>query len=121
MKNIKKVYYTLIILLFLVFPLLKLKAEQCTDEDSGILCNPLSADSFDDLISVVSKLAINIGIPIAALFIIYSGLKLVMARGSEDKIKDAKNGLLWSIIGTAILLGAWVIVEILQSTVDSLE
>src|SRR3989344_6522861 len=77
------------------------KAEQCDGTDSTILCNPLESKSFTSLMESVSQLAVEIGIPIAALFIIYSGLKLVMARGNEEDIKKAKTGLTWAIIGSA--------------------
>ena len=96
------------------------KAEQCDGTDSTILCNPLKTASFTSLMESLSQLAVQIGIPIAALFIIYSGLKLVMARGNEESIKSAKTGLLWAIIGSGILIGAWTIMKILQSTVESL-
>lgn len=96
------------------------KAEQCDGTDSTILCNPLEAKDFTSLMESISQLAVQIGIPIAALFIIYSGLKLVMARGNEKSIEDAKKGLLWAIIGSGILIGAWTIMKILQSTVESL-
>jgi hypothetical protein len=43
-----------------------------------------------------------------------------MARGNEESIKDAKKGLLWAVIGSGILIGAWTIMKILQSTVESL-
>ena len=96
------------------------KAEQCDGTDSSILCNPLKTDSFTSLMESVSELAVQIGIPIAALFIIYSGLKLVTARGNEESIKKATTGLTWAIIGSGILIGAWTIMKILQSTVESL-
>ena len=96
------------------------KAEQCDGTDSSILCNPLKTDSFTSLMESISQLAVEIGIPIAALFIIYSGLKLAMAKGNEENIKKAKIGLTWAIIGSGILIGAWTIMKILQSTVESL-
>ena len=96
------------------------KAEPCGGTDSPILCNPLKTGSFTALMESISQLAVQIGIPIAALFIIYSGLKLVMARGNEESIKKAKTGLTWAIIGSGILIGAWTIMKILQSTVESL-
>ena len=96
------------------------KAEPCDGSDSSILCNPLKTDSFISLMENVSQLAVQIGIPIAALFIIYSGLKLVTAKGNEENIKKAKTGLTWAIIGSGILIGAWTIMKILQSTVESL-
>lgn len=95
-------------------------AISCGTNNSSVLCNPLKADSFATLMEAVSKLAVQIGIPIAALFIIYSGLKLVMAKGEEKAITDAKMGLLWSIIGAGILIGAWTITKILESVVKGL-
>lgn len=95
-------------------------AVNCGESGSTILCNPLKAQSFTGLLENISVLAVEIGIPIAALFIIYSGLSLVMARGNEDKIKEAKSSLTWAIIGSGILIGAWVIMTILESTVKSL-
>ncbi|KKR80352.1 MAG: hypothetical protein UU28_C0042G0010 [Parcubacteria group bacterium GW2011_GWD2_40_9] len=71
--------------------------------------------------AALSELAIEIGIPIAALFIIYSGLMFVTARGNEEKLKKAKTGLMWSLGGTAILLGAWAITEVLKDTIELLE
>jgi len=44
----------------------------------------------------------------------------VTARGNEEAIKKAKEGLLWAIIGSGILIGAWTIMKILQSAVESL-
>ena len=83
--------------------------------------NPLGTDSFPDLASALSELAIEIGIPIAALFIIYSGLMFVTARGNAEKLTKAKTGLMWSLGGTAILLGAWAITEVLKDTIELLE
>lgn len=91
-----------------------------TGTGRGIITNPLASKTFEQLVLSLSQIITYIGVPIAALFIIYSGLKFVTARGNEDKINDAKNGLLWAIVGTGILIGAWVIVRILESTVKSL-
>src|SRR3989338_2184926 len=119
--KIKKISMPIFALAVNFFSFLHLaKAEQCYGTDSSILCNPLKTDSFTSLMESISQLAVEIGIPIAALFIIYSGLKLAMARGNEDAIKDAKKGLTWAIIGSGILIGAWTIMKILQSTAESL-
>lgn len=83
-----------------------------------LLDNPLETNSFTELASAISELAIEIGIPIAAIFIIYSGLKFVTARGNKDKIVEAKVGLMWALAGTAILLGAWAITTVLKDTIE---
>ena len=95
--------------------------EADSSKSKGILKNPLDSESFSQLVSSVAKLATRIGIPIAVIFIIYSGLLFVTARGSEDKLKTAKTSITWAIIGTAILAGAAIIAEVLQSTIETLK
>ena len=120
-KIIKKISISVFAIIINIFSFIHLaKAQQCDENDSTILCNPLEAEDFTSLMESISQLAVEIGIPIAVIFMIYSGLKLVMARGNTEKIKDAKIGLLWAIVGSGILIGAWTIMIILQSTVESL-
>lgn len=86
-----------------------------------LLDNPLgSTKSFSQLIANIADLAVKIGIPIAVIFIIYSGLLFVTARGNEEKLKTAKTSITWAIIGTAILVGAKIIAEVVQSTIEVL-
>ncbi len=87
---------------------------------SNKICNPLKVDSIEGLIEVIINLALRIGIPIAALMIIYSGFLFVTARGDVKQIETAKNNFFWTVIGTGILLGAFAIVQLLQGTIDSL-
>lgn len=86
----------------------------------GSLSNPLQAQSFAELVEDIAKLAAQIGIPVAAIFIIYSGLLFVTARGSEEQLKKAKTNFMWAMIGTAILLGAWVIARAISETIRGL-
>jgi hypothetical protein len=73
------------------------------------LVNPLKADSFGQLIKNILDIITNIALPIAALFIIWAGFLFVTARGSETQITKARTTFLWTIIGTAIVVGAKVI------------
>lgn len=118
-KKLTTLVFALAVNIFSFVHLANAEGINC-DNNSVILCNPLKTESFAALIESVSILAIQIGIPIAAIFIIYSGLKLVTARGNEESIKAAKNGLLWAIIGAGILIGAWTITKVLQSVVADL-
>jgi hypothetical protein len=86
--------------------------------DDSLLKNPIKAESFSELIGNIAKAAAKIGVPIAAIFIIYSGLLFVTARGSEDKINKAKTTFLWAVVGAAVLLGAWVIANAIVGTVE---
>jgi len=73
-----------------------------------------------EFITQVLGVVVQIGVPIAVFFIIYGGFLFVTAGGSEEKIKTAKNTLVWALIGSGVLLGAWVIALAVESTLKQL-
>ena len=84
------------------------------------LQNPLEVGSFSELISGILQIVIQIGVPIAVLAIIYSGFLFVTAQGNEEKLNTAKSALTWSVVGTAVLLGSWILAGAIGSTIDAL-
>ena len=44
----------------------------------------------------------------------------VFARGNSEKITKAKDALIYTVIGAAILLGAWAIALLISETVLAL-
>lgn len=88
---------------------------------SGKLDNPISVGSFPDFIDLLLKIAVQIGFPVAVLFIIYSGFLFVKAQGNEKELETAKKALTWTIIGTAVLLGASVLSYAIQNTINQLK
>jgi hypothetical protein len=87
---------------------------------SGDITNPLAQNDVISFILALTTQLTRVGLIIAAVFIIYSGFLFVSARGSEDGIKRAKNAFFYTVLGTAILLGAGVIVEIVKATIGAL-
>lgn len=91
-----------------------------TSQNRISLMNPLK-DGLDSIPAIVAVLVRDIVIPIAvpflALAIIYTGFLFVQARGNADKLKEAKAALKWTLIGGAIILGAYVIATALQATI----
>ena len=86
------------------------------------LDNPLgSTSTFAELIAAIANIIMKVGIPIAAIFLIYSGLMFVTARGSEEQLKKARNTFMWTVVGTGILLGAVVIAKGIEATITSLQ
>lgn len=83
--------------------------------------NPFNGAS--DLTTLAKKamdLLMQIGGIIAVLMIMYAGFTYVTAGGSDAKIKKANEMLFYTLIGAAILLGAWVIVTAIQGTINQL-
>jgi hypothetical protein len=91
---------------------------------SNFLQNPFKAiDSFPKLIKVVvNNIVLPIAIPLIAIFIMYSGMLFVVNKkqGNVDGITRAKQTLKYTLIGAALVLGAFVIANALQSTLTSL-
>lgn len=85
---------------------------------SAKIINPIKGiDNINDFIKIILQGAIKIGIPIIALAIIYSGFLFVQARGNPEAIKEAKSALMYTLIGAAILLGAWAIAQLISNTI----
>lgn len=85
--------------------------------------NPLnsSINTLPKFIEEVLNIALMVGVPIITLAIIYSGFLFVMARGNSEKLGEAKNTLMYTLIGAALLLGSWVIAQAIQGTIADIK
>lgn len=86
--------------------------------------NPLGVNgpqTIMDFIKLLIKYVMYIGIPVIALAIIYTGFLFVSASGNSEKLTKAKSALLYTLIGGALLLGAFVIAHAISSTVDEIK
>ncbi len=85
--------------------------------------NPLkgnTSDIYSFMKSIINNILIPIGGVIAALYIMYAGFLLVTAQGNEGQIKKGRDAFFWAVIGTAVLLGAWVIFDGVKATIDQI-
>jgi len=84
--------------------------------------NPLnpSFSSIPNFIAGALKVMVMIALPIISLFIVWSGFLFVSAQGNEGKLSEAKNNLLYVVIGSVLILGAWVIATLIGGTVTQL-
>ena len=76
---------------------------------------------FDLLQTVVNNIILPIGGVLAVLAFIYSGFLYVTAQGNETKLKTAHTALLYTAIGTAVLLGSWTLANVIENTIDKLK
>jgi Type IV secretion system pilin len=87
---------------------------------SGKICNPIKTGTINEVIKVILQGIIKVGIPVIALAIIYCGFLFVSAQGKPESIKKAKDALMYTLIGAAILLGSWAIAQLISETVLAL-
>jgi hypothetical protein len=86
-----------------------------------VITNPLNGvNNITDLLKKLISVVIQIGIPVAVFFIVWSGFDFIFAKGDAAKIKAARERLLYTLVGVAIMLGSFVITQILQTTLTSL-
>ena len=63
------------------------------------------------ILNVVDFFISNIAIPFAVFMIILSGFRFTTAQGNEEKLKKARGGFMWTVIGVAVVLAARTIVN----------
>ena len=121
MEFIKKNSTRLFLAAFLFLPATVFAKDGCDPATSGTICNPLKGSStIPEFIQKVLEGALKIGFPVIALAIIYCGFLFVEARGNPEKITKARNALMYTLLGAAILLGSWAIAKLISETVLAL-
>ncbi len=100
-----------------------------TTTDTGMqkldfsLINPID-DSINDIPTLIEKIievVAIIAVPVLTLMIIYTGFLFVQARGNKTKLEDAKRSLGYTLLGAAIIIGAWTLAQVVGGTVDCLK
>jgi hypothetical protein len=87
--------------------------------ETGKLSNPIGSDSIEEFILKIIDVLLVFAIPIIMLYIMYAGYLFVTAQGDSGQITTARSALLWAVVGGVIVLGAKVIVEVIQGTIEA--
>jgi len=95
MKKIQKI---IIVFLSLLAPVLVFAQQQI------VIQNPIVATSFEAVVGNGIDFIFKIAIVLAPLMVIVGGFILVTAGGNVNKVSQAKNLLLWTAIGFAVVL-----------------
>lgn len=77
----------------------------------GALTNPLKVDSVPELIGIIIKAVLGIVGSIALLMFIYGGFMWLTSGGNDEKIKEGRKTLVWSIIGLALIFASYAILK----------
>ncbi|OGF69451.1 hypothetical protein A3H65_03785 [Candidatus Giovannonibacteria bacterium RIFCSPLOWO2_02_FULL_45_14] len=100
------------LILLISIPLVSINAQTvnvgiCDPQVS--VCNPITSNDFAELMAKIADAAAKIGLPLVAVFMIYSGFLFVSARGNEEQLTKAKTTFFWTIIGALLVVGAFAI------------
>ncbi len=80
---------------------------------------PIDGDLFTLLVKILNA-AVYILFPFIVLMIVYTGFLFVTAQGNATKISQAREALVWTVVGALVVLGAKPIALAIEATVDSL-
>ncbi len=92
----------------------------CETACSGTLCinNPLCANSFQDLIESLIDFIFWLAVVICPLMIIIGAFYYVTSGGNPEKMRTARNIILYAVIGFAIVLLAEGIISLVENIME---
>lgn len=83
------------------------------------LINPLPSTSIPVIIGIVIQALLGLSGAIALLVFVWSGIMMMVAAGSPDKIKKAKNSIIWATIGLVVIFTAYTLVATLITALST--
>lgn len=90
-------------------------------EDQVCICNPLGADTFEDIINNIIDFIFNIALVLAPLMIVWAGGLYITSSGNPDQITKAKNIIIYTLVGFAIILLSKGFVAIIKQLLGTSE
>lgn len=89
-------------------------------DNSFKFANPIKATSVSALLNQLLDFFVQLGVVAVTMGIIYSGFLYATARGNTSKITKAHETFYLTIIGAAIVLGAFAITQVVGDTAKQL-
>ena len=91
--------FQILILIFLGFILPTIALAQVITIE-----NPLEVDSFEEIIDNLIDLVFNLSLVIAPLMIVWAGGLYITSSGNPDQTTKAKNIIIYTLTGFAVIL-----------------
>ncbi len=82
--------------------------------------NPLNKDKISDLIKAAIDIVLQLAVPVVVIFFMWAGFQYIAAQGNSTKLAKAHSTFFYTVIGTAILFGAWALAQIVAETIKSI-
>ena len=73
-----------------------------------------------EFVKAALQLFVILALPVLAFFIVLAGFNFILARGNSSKLERAKMNFLYVIIGTCLVLGAWLLASLIGATISQI-
>lgn len=77
---------------------------------SGVRGIDLTIDEIKNIITGLACWLIDIALVLMVIAVVFYGIKFLLSQGDSGKIIDARKGLIWAIVGVAVILGTYTII-----------
>lgn len=81
------------------------------------ICNPLQTTNFTDIVNSILTLLFNFALVVAPLMIVVAGILFVTAGGNPAQITRARQILIWTFVGFALILLARGLIAIIRELI----
>lgn len=82
--------------------------------------NPTPYNTIMELLRAVLDAIVRIMMPVIAVMFVVTGFMFVTAGGDEKKLETAKQMFFGTVVGAAIILGAWALATAIAGTIQQL-
>lgn len=79
--------------------------------------NPLKYNSFEELILNIIQFLFMLAIPVVALIIVIAAFILLTSGGEVKKVEQARNIIIWAIVGLIIIFLSFAIVDFIKKAI----
>ena len=107
MKNVAKTLIFVCMVAFLstiAFPIAAqiqpIGAGTCTA--LGLRCGNTTTDLMNYIVQIVNVILGFVGV-LAAIYLVISGIRYITAQGNDSTLKEAKNGIIYALIGLIVI------------------
>ncbi len=108
--------------IYMFTPLLSFAGDVDIKDATGRITidNPIAAKSLPEFFKAMIMAFTQLGTIVAVLAIMYGGFQYATAQGNEEKLAQAQKTVTWALVGTALLIGAQVIMTAVTGTIKKL-
>ncbi len=104
----KKIVFSLLLCLFIFLVPLTVFGQQTVDLQNPI---KIEAESPATIIGIVIQSFLGIVGGVALIMMVYGGFQWLTAAGSEEKIKNGTQTMLWAAIGLILVFSSYLLVS----------
>lgn len=80
--------------------------------------NPLEYDSIEELIKALAGFLAKVAWALIPLMILIGAFYILTAMGNPERITTGKKIILWTVVGTVVLLLAWGLPDLIKNILN---